>query len=79
VAFAEVIVAAAVELPPQQRKEGRAVVAMNTAPLDNPTEKVPCPFCKSEQTQCIALFGPKLLTSQYFCHACHTAFEVVRQ
>ena len=54
-------------------------MATNDEPPDNQTEKVPCPFCKSDQTECIALFGPKLLTSQYFCHACHTAFEVVRQ
>lgn len=51
----------------------------NPTTQDNPTEKVLCPFCKSEQTQCIALFGPKLLTSQYYCRACHTAFEVVRE
>jgi transposase-like protein len=42
-------------------------------------ERVPCPYCKSENTECVALFGPKLLTSQYYCKQCHSAFEVVRQ
>lgn len=42
------------------------------------TAKVACPYCKSLNTECIALFGPKRLTSQYYCRACHSAFEVVR-
>jgi transposase-like protein len=43
-----------------------------------PTLPVACPYCKSDHTECVALFGPKLLTSQYYCRACHSAFEVVR-
>jgi transposase-like protein len=41
-------------------------------------EAAPCPFCKSKRTECIALFGPVLLTSQYYCKDCHSAFEVVK-
>ena len=41
-------------------------------------EPVPCPYCNSPDTECVALFGPVLLTSQYFCKQCHSAFEVVK-
>ena len=41
-------------------------------------QEIPCPYCESHETEMIALFGPKLLTSQYYCRACHSAFEVVR-
>lgn len=41
-------------------------------------EPVPCPYCKSTHTECLALFGPVLLTSQYYCKQCHSAFEVVK-
>ncbi len=51
----------------------------NVNQLNEQTEKVACPFCKSENTECVALFGPKLLTSQYFCRDCHSAFEVVKE
>jgi transposase-like protein len=52
---------------------------MYSSPNQTPlTTKVACPFCKSNNTACVALFGPKLLTSQYYCRACHSAFEVVR-
>lgn len=37
-----------------------------------------CPFCQSEDTEMMALFGSQLLTSQYYCNGCHTVFEVVR-
>ncbi len=44
-----------------------------------PREKRPaCPFCQSEDTEMMALFGSQLLTSQYYCNGCHTVFEVVR-
>jgi hypothetical protein len=39
---------------------------------------VRCPFCKSKRTECVALFGPVLLTSQYYCNDCHSPFEVVK-
>ena len=41
-------------------------------------KSVPCPYCKSPDTECVALFGPVLLTSQYYCKLCHSAFEVVK-
>jgi transposase-like protein len=41
-------------------------------------EPVSCPFCKSTQTELIALFGSQLLTSQYRCTACGSYFEALR-
>ena len=46
-----------------------------TATNDNP---VCCPFCGSEQTEPLSLFGQQLLTAQYYCTGCHTPFEKVR-
>lgn len=37
-----------------------------------------CPFCGQTDTELIALFGSQLLTSQFYCHGCHTVFEAVR-
>ena len=37
-----------------------------------------CPFCGSTDNEMVALFGSQLLTSQFYCHACHTVFEAVR-
>jgi transposase-like protein len=39
---------------------------------------VRCPFCESEHTELIALFGSQLLTSQYRCTACGSYFEGLR-
>jgi len=39
---------------------------------------VRCPFCESEGTELIALFGSQLLTSQYRCAACGSYFEGLR-
>jgi hypothetical protein len=39
---------------------------------------VRCPFCESERTELIALFGSQLLTSQYRCIACGSYFEGLR-
>lgn len=36
---------------------------------------VRCPFCGSEETEPMALFGAHLLFEQYYCRACHTPFE----
>lgn len=41
-------------------------------------EPITCPYCKSKNTECVALFGPVLLTSQYYCKDCLSAFEVVK-
>ena len=40
--------------------------------------KVRCPFCESDDTRLISLFGSQLLLSQYRCRACGTYFEAVR-
>jgi ring-1,2-phenylacetyl-CoA epoxidase subunit PaaD len=42
------------------------------------SESVPCPFCGSRDTSLLSLFGQQLLTVQYYCHACRTPFERVR-
>ena len=49
-----------------------------TAVSDTRENGPACPFCQSEDTAMMALFGSQLLTSQYYCNACHTVFEVVR-
>lgn len=45
---------------------------------DEPRDKVACPYCRCEDTERVALFGSVLLTSQYYCRHCHSAFEVVK-
>ncbi len=40
--------------------------------------QVACPFCRSTDTEFLSLFGQQLLTVQYYCHACHTPFECVK-
>jgi len=37
-----------------------------------------CPFCQSQDVEPLALFGAQLLTDQYYCRACRTPFEHVR-
>lgn len=37
-----------------------------------------CPFCHSQDVELLSLFGSQLLTDQYYCRACHTPFEHVR-
>jgi transposase-like protein len=37
-----------------------------------------CPFCGSDQTELISLFGSTSLTSQYHCRTCRSAFEQVK-
>lgn len=39
---------------------------------------VACPFCGSRDTELIALFGMQMMTSQYYCRHCRTAFEAVK-
>jgi len=41
-------------------------------------ENVRCPFCESPNVEMIALFGQQMMTSQYYCHNCHSAFEAVK-
>ena len=37
-----------------------------------------CPYCGSTRTEFFSLFGQQLLTVQYYCNACHTPFERVK-
>jgi DNA-directed RNA polymerase subunit RPC12/RpoP len=37
-----------------------------------------CPYCGSSSTELFALFGQQLLTVQYYCNACHTPFEHIK-
>jgi len=37
-----------------------------------------CPYCASTDTELYSLFGQQLLTVQYYCNACHTPFEHVK-
>lgn len=39
---------------------------------------ITCPFCGSDNTELLSLFGQQLLTVQYYCNACHTPFERVQ-
>jgi transposase-like protein len=41
-------------------------------------KQVACPFCHSADTEMIALFGMQMMTSQYYCRACRSAFEAVK-
>lgn len=41
--------------------------------------RVSCPFCGSRETDLHALFGTTQLASQYYCRACHTVFEAIKQ
>ena len=40
--------------------------------------EVVCPYCESHDTEFFSLFGQQLLTVQYYCNACHTPFEYVK-
>lgn len=39
---------------------------------------VHCPYCNSTETTFFSLFGQQLLTVQYYCDACHTPFEYIK-
>ncbi len=41
-------------------------------------KEIECPFCRSTETEMIALFGMQMMTSQYYCRHCHSAFEAVK-
>lgn len=38
-----------------------------------------CPWCGSDETEPMALFGAHLLVEQYYCRACHTPFERIAE
>ena len=37
-----------------------------------------CPYCGSTDTEPFSLFGQQLLTMQYYCNACRTPFERIK-
>ncbi|MBF6589297.1 MAG: hypothetical protein IVW57_02050 [Ktedonobacterales bacterium] len=39
---------------------------------------VACPFCRSPDVEPMALFGSHLMTEHYYCRACRTPFERVK-
>ena len=41
-------------------------------------EPVRCPYCGSDATEPLALFGQQLLTVQMYCQGCRTPFEYVK-
>ena len=43
-----------------------------------PTSAPTCPWCHSTEVEPLALFGSQLMTQQYYCHACHTPFERIK-
>jgi DNA-directed RNA polymerase subunit RPC12/RpoP len=43
-----------------------------------PKIEIRCPYCASHDTEFFSLFGQQLLTVQYYCNACHTPFEYVK-
>ncbi len=46
--------------------------------IDEMKRQVACPYCGSTDTELFALFGQQLLTVQYYCNACHTPFEHIK-
>lgn len=49
------------------------------APKETPRRSPPrCPFCLSQDTELISLFGQTLMGSQYYCRNCRSVFEAVR-
>lgn len=48
-------------------------------PADARAATVACPFCRSTDTELLSLFGSQLSTTQYYCRACHTPFEYMKQ
>ena len=44
-----------------------------------PPKSVGCPFCRSTDTELLSMFGAQLSTVQYYCRACRTPFEYMKQ
>lgn len=40
-------------------------------------QSIRCPFCGSDDTEEMAIFGTQLSTAMRYCRACHTPFERV--
>jgi len=45
---------------------------------DDSRSRPGCPYCGSTNTELFSLFGQQLLTVQYYCNACHTPFEHIK-
>ena len=52
---------------------------ISAARAASPPAPATCPFCQSSETERLALFGSQLSTAQYYCRACHTPFQYLRQ
>ncbi len=50
----------------------------NANELETQGAQVLCPYCGSHETELFSLFGQQLLTVQYYCNACHTPFERIK-
>ena len=58
------------------REHGVTVPAPRFVQMGIPTkETVPCPFCKSEQTNLDSPFGPTRCRMIYYCTSCRNTFE----
>lgn len=40
--------------------------------------RVVCPWCHRDDTERLSEWGPFLSVAQYYCRACRTVFDVVR-
>jgi DNA-directed RNA polymerase subunit RPC12/RpoP len=54
------------------------IATLDRPDADAPKVEVVCPYCASHDTEFFSLFGQQLLTVQYYCNACHTPFEYVK-
>jgi DNA-directed RNA polymerase subunit RPC12/RpoP len=45
---------------------------------DRRNKQPACPYCGSTDTELFSLFGQQLLTVQFYCNACHTPFEHIK-
>ena len=59
-------------------KEVGLIATLDRSDADTPGVEVVCPYCSSCDTEFFSLFGQQLLTVQYYCNACHTPFEYVK-
>ncbi len=50
----------------------------NASEPETQNVQVLCPYCGSRNTELFSLFGQQLLTVQYYCNACHTPFERIK-
>ena len=57
----------------------RADGGQHNQSADGMATPVACPFCRSTDTELLSLFGSQLSTTQYYCRACHTPFEYMKQ